>query len=74
MAIRIIQNDLTQQGNSNKKSGEAREETGGGINENTWKKPKSKHHSERSSSLLTNSGEGSKRTTGDIKSIRYLNL
>ena len=73
MAIRMIQNDLTQQGTSNKKSGEAREETGGGVNENTWKKPKSKHHSERSSSLLTNSGEGSKRTAGDIKSIRYLN-
>ena len=30
-------------------------------------KPKSKHHSERSTPLLTNSGEGSKRTTGDIK-------
>ena len=38
MDIRIIQNDLIQQGNSNKKSGEVREETGG-INENTWKNP-----------------------------------
>ena len=67
MAIRTIQNHLNQQGNSNKKSSEAREETGGGINENMWKKPKSKHQSKRSTSLLTNSGEGSKHATGDIK-------
>ena len=47
MAIRIIQNNLIQHGNSNKKSGEAREETG---------------------------GEGSKRTTGDIKLKNQYNI
>ncbi|CAB4003213.1 Hypothetical predicted protein [Paramuricea clavata] len=66
-AIKIIQNDFNQQAISRKKSGEAREETGGGIDDNMWKKSKSKHQSKRPTSLLSNSGENSKRKTGDIK-------
>ena len=52
---------------SKKKSGEAREETGGGIDDNTRGKSKSKHQSKRLISLLSNSGENSKRKTGGIK-------
>ena len=82
-AIKIIQNDFNQQAISKKKSGEAREETGGGIDDNTWEKSKSKHQSKRLISLLSNSGENSKRKTGGIKlknqyetltDIRNLNL
>jgi predicted nuclease with TOPRIM domain len=35
-AIKIIQKDFNQQAISKKKSGEAREETGGGINDKPW--------------------------------------
>ncbi len=41
-AIKIIQNDFNQQAISKKKSGKAREETGGN-DDNTWEKSKSKH-------------------------------
>ena len=56
-AIKIIQNDFNQQAISKKKSGEAREEIGGGIDDNTWEKSMSKHQSKRLISLLSNSGD-----------------
>ena len=65
-AIKIIQNDFNQLAISKKKSGKAREETGGN-GDNTWEKCKSKHQSKRPTSLLSNSGEHSKRKTGGIK-------
>ena len=66
-AIKIIQNDFNQQVISKKKSGEAGEETGGDIDDNTWEKSKSMHQSKRLISLLSNSGENSKRKTSGIK-------